>query len=208
MRPKSMRTVLSLVALYALAACGGTSDAVAPAGTGTVQVLLTDAPFPFDSVRSVDVFVVRVDARLADASENEAADGVDDASRGGWVTVAEPNASIDLLALRGAKTSLLGGATLPKGTYRALRLVLDTDRSSVTLSDGTMLGASGTPGIKFPSAGKSGLKIELAEGIVVKDGTAKVLVDFDVGQSFVLRGSSLSQLGLLFKPVIRATLLP
>ena len=36
--------------------------------------------------------------------------------------------------------------------------------------------------------------------------TTKVLIDFDVAQSFVLRGNSLAQNGLLFKPVIRGTL--
>jgi hypothetical protein len=33
-----------------------------------------------------------------------------------------------------------------------------------------------------------------------------MLVDFDVAQSFVIRGNSLDQNGLLFKPVIRGTL--
>ena len=35
-------------------------------------------------------------------------------------------------------------------------------------------------------------------------GSQKVLVDFDVDKSFVLRGNSIAQNGLLFKPVIRA----
>jgi hypothetical protein len=208
MRSTMIRTVLSFAAIFACAACGASSDAAAPAGTGRLQVLLTDAPFPFDSVKSVDVFVVRVDARVADASDSEAADGADAENHGGWITVAEPNASVDLLALRDGKTSLLGDAALANGTYEALRLIIDTDKSTVTLQDGTVLGASGSPGIKFPSAGKVGLKIQLAHGITVKDGTTKILVDFDVGQSFVLRGNSLAQLGLLFKPVIKATLVP
>ena len=38
--------------------------------------------------------------------------------------------------------------------------------------------------------------------------TTKVLVDFEVAQSFVLRGNSLAQNGLLFKPVMRGTLKP
>jgi len=32
-----------------------------------------------------------------------------------------------------------------------------------------------------------------------------MVVDFDVANSFVMRGNSLAQNGLLFKPVIRAT---
>ena len=44
----------------------------------------------------------------------------------------------------------------------------------------------------------------LDQPITVTSGsTTPLLVDFDVAQSFVLRGNSLAQNGLLFKPVIR-----
>jgi hypothetical protein len=52
---------------------------------------------------------------------------------------------------------------------------------------------------------KSGIKIMLDEPFNVTDGTTTLLVDFDVGRSFVMRGNSISQNGLLFKPVIHAT---
>ena len=39
----------------------------------------------------------------------------------------------------------------------------------------------------------------------VAEGTTSMLIDFDVGKSFVMRGNSISQNGLLFKPVIHAT---
>ena len=42
---------------------------------------------------------------------------------------------------------------------------------------------------------------------VIADDTTVVLLDFDLDQSFVLRGNSILQLGLLFKPVIRATVI-
>jgi hypothetical protein len=48
-------------------ACGGTDTA--PRGMGTLVVQLTDAPFPTDSVKSVDIFVVRVDGRVEDVDE-------------------------------------------------------------------------------------------------------------------------------------------
>jgi hypothetical protein len=32
-----------------------------------------------------------------------------------------------------------------------------------------------------------------------------MVLDFDVGNSFVMRGNSLAQNGLLFKPVVKAT---
>jgi hypothetical protein len=58
----------------------------------------------------------------------------------------------------------------------------------------------------FPSASRSGIKITLASPVVIgEDGKSTMVVDFDVANSFVMRGNSLSQNGLLFKPVIRAT---
>jgi hypothetical protein len=35
--------------------------------------------------------------------------------------------------------------------------------------------------------------------------TSTVLIDFDLENSFVMRGNSISQNGLLFKPVVKAS---
>jgi uncharacterized protein DUF4382 len=192
-----------LAAALMLASCGG--EGTAPDGSGRIALKLTDAPFPFDSVKTVDVFVVRIDAKQEDSDEAEAAESVDDASHGGWRTIATPNKSFDLLTLRGGTTANLGEASLPAGKYESFRIIIDVAQSSVTLKDGTVLNGGSTPGITFPSAGRSGLKIELDHDVVIDDGTTTLLIDFDVGSSFVLRGNSLMDKGLLFKPVIRAT---
>jgi hypothetical protein len=192
-----------------LAACAGGSDesttGVAAGRAGTLVVQLTDAPFPFDSVKSVDVFVVRVDARTTATDSAQAALDVDDASkeRGGWTTIAEPKAKIDLLTLRDGKTTTLGQAAIPAGTYKGFRLIIDPAQSSVTLKNGTVLTATSDPGIKFPSAGQSGLKVQLDRDVTVgKDSTSKMLIDFDVAESFVMRGPAMKN-GLLFKPVLK-----
>lgn len=39
---------------------------------------------------------------------------------------------------------------------------------------------------------------------MIGSGTTDLLIDFDVGRSFVMRGNSISRNGLLFKPVIHA----
>jgi hypothetical protein len=200
-------TVLAAAALAA--SCG---DSPTAAGTGTLRVQITDAPFPYDSVQSVDVFVVRADAKREDADSAGAAAGVEDRDKGadGWVTIAEPKAKIELTALRNGVTQALGTATLPAGTYRGLRLVIDPAQSSITLRNGTVLTATSSPSIKFPSAGRSGIKIRLAQPVVVPATTAgatppTLLIDFDLSESFVLRGNSLGREGLLFKPGIKAT---
>ena len=183
----------SVVAALTMAGCsdsGTTANA-----TGQVNVQLTDAPFPFAQVKSVDIFVVRIDGKVA---ETDSAEDADESDSTGWKTLVSPNASINLLNLTNGKTANLGAATLPAGTYRGFRMIIDTDKSSITLNDGSK------PNVKWPSAGKNGIKIVLDEPVVVS-GTQTLLVDFDLGRSFRMRGNSISQNGLLFKPVIRAT---
>src|SRR5215208_4347344 len=93
-----------------LAACddGDTAPKMA-----TLSVHLTDAPFPVSEVKSADIYVMRVDAKLAETSDAEADEGVtgDESNRDpgrGWVTVARPERRIDLFALRGGATTNLG----------------------------------------------------------------------------------------------------
>src|SRR5215211_3329953 len=96
-------TVLSSLAVAASALAVACSDSTSPglsSGDGLVVVKLTDAPFPTNEVTSVDIFVVRVDARSASSTEAEADANTDDGSAGGWKTLASPNVSYNLLALR------------------------------------------------------------------------------------------------------------
>jgi hypothetical protein len=164
-------------------------------GNGQLNIRLTDAPFPFSEVKRVDVHVVRIDAKLADADSAEAADENDDDD---WRTVLTPDETYNLLLLTGGQNENLGTGSLPAGTYRSFRLIIDPDESSVTLNDNSEVD------VKWPSAGQSGIKIRLDEPIVIADSTTVLMLDFDVGKSFVLRGNSLKNNGLLFKPVIRA----
>jgi len=104
----------------------------------------------------------------------------------------------------GANT-LLGDASVAAGSYSGFRLIIDPAKSSVTLNDAsnTVIGGNSIVGLKFPSAAKSGIKIKLSGPLDVKEGATTVLVvKFDVSKSFVVRGSSIEQNGLLFKPVI------
>jgi hypothetical protein len=206
--------------LFSVAACSDSTGA----GTGTVDVRLTnqavaaaaiaadlvgsdvESPLPAGSVKSVDIFVVRVDAKREDATDDDAAQATEDSEseKDGWVTVAEPNKSFDLMTLTDANT-LLGDAQVTAGSYKAFRLVIDPAKSSVTLNDATntVIGGESITGLKFPSADKTGIKIQLSDDLEVKDGeTSTLVVKFDVSKSFVMRGSTLDQNGLLFKPVI------
>lgn len=188
-------TQLAALAVAGLATLACTESSSTGSESGQLNIRLTDAPFPFDEVQSVDIFVVRIDGRVADVDSAEAADDSDD---GEWITLVSPNTSLNLLDLTGGKTANLGSVSLPEGTYRGFRMIIDTDESGITLDDNT------TPEVKWPSAGKNGIKIKLDEPVVIGPGTTDMLIDFDVGRSFVVRGNSISKNGVLFKPVIHA----
>ena len=192
------------------AACGGSDTGANMTGpqNGTLRMSLTDSPFPTDSVKSVNVFVVRVDGRTAPA-DSAAADSAttgDSASAGGWMTLSVPDTVVNLLAYQNGNTMALGSATLASGTYNGFRMIIDPTRSNVVLANGDTLTGTSSPGIMFPSGSRSGIKINLSSPVTITaGGTASMLLDFQVGNSFVVRGSTILQNGLLFTPVIQAT---
>ena len=210
----------SAAMLWSVAACSDSTGA----GRGTVGVRLsnasvaatvaasiTEAPLPEGSVKSVDIFIVRVEARREEPTEEAAAENTEEAAaeNGGWVTVAEPNALFDLMTLSGGTNTFLGDAEVAAGAYNGFRLIIDPAKSSVTLNDegNTVIGGESITGLKFPSAAQTGIKIKLTGGALdVEDGESSTLVvKFDVSKSFVMRGSTIEQNGLLFKPVIHGT---
>lgn len=195
-------TVFALAAGVAYAAACG--DSPTAAGRGTLAVRLTDAPFPTDSASSVDIFVVRVDGRLSAADSAEATQ--DSAGTNGWSTLAEPNMSVNLLAYQNGASLPLGTATLTEGSYHGFRLIIDPSKSSMTLTNGMILSGTSSPSISFPSGSRTGIKIVLTQPVeIVASDTTTMLIDFDVANSFVLRGNTILQNGLLFKPVVKAT---
>ncbi len=212
----------SAAASLGLAACSDSTGA----GTGSIDVKLTnqsvaasvaadivgsdaESPLPTGSVKSVNIFVVRIDAKGAEPTDADAAAETEDAesAKDGWKTVAEPNATFDLMTLTDGTNTFLGDAKVAAGSYNGFRLIIDPAKSSVTLNDAanTVIGGESITGLKFPSADKTGIKIKLSGGAVdVKEGeTSTLVVKFDVTNSFVVRGGSIDQNGLLFKPVIR-----
>jgi hypothetical protein len=204
MQIRSLRFLAPALALAAtLGAC---ADSGVGAGRGTLRVALTDAPFPYTEVQSANIHVVRIDAKRDESSESEA-DGAsknDDSQPGaedrhgeGWVTVATPNRVINIFELQNGKVMNLGEQSLPTGTYKGFRLVIDASKSGVVLKSGQAVD------IKWPSAARSGIKVKLEKPITITEGETLMVIDFDLAGSFVMRGNSISQNGLLFKPVIR-----
>ncbi|MDE3053945.1 MAG: DUF4382 domain-containing protein, partial [Gemmatimonadota bacterium] len=149
------------------------------------------------------------DARqeTADSASADSATSGDSASAGGWKTVATPDTVVDLLSYQNGATLPLGAATLSTGQYDGFRMIIDPTKSNVVLANGMVLSGSSSPGIMFPSGSRSGIKIDLSSPVAIAaNDTTSVLFDFNVGNSFVLRGNSITQNGLLFKPVIQGSI--
>jgi len=155
-----------------------------PPADGITRVLLTDTPFPFDQVSRVDVFIVSVAA-------SSTADTI--LTTDPWITLAEPGTTFNLLDLQGGNTALLGEAVLPAGLYQAVRVVIDVDRSSITRKDGSRAV------IDWQNTGTIALHAVVEDGLDVPVEGARIVIDFDVGRSFLPVAS-----GFLFIPWIRA----
>lgn len=180
-----------------LAAC--TSAEVGPAtdpgGDGATAVLLTDDPFPFDRIARVDVYVREI-ALSTSLDTAETAPG--------WVVVARPERAFNLLDLQNGTTALLGEAVIPPGRYRAVRLVFDPGRSTFTATGGDVIGtaaAPGAPGIDWQAKGdQPSLFALVEEALAIGENGEEVVVDFDVGRSFLYDGGA----AYTFLPHLRA----
>ena len=186
----------ALLALLAAGCEGALSFQTTQAPTYT---LLTDTPFPYDRVARVDLYVVSVSGTLSPTG---------DTTNGTFVTLATPNRRINLLALQGGLTDQLGAVTLPKGAMTAVRMIIDTDSSSLTLADGRVLTGATTPGIKWQSsAGRPTLNAQIIDQILVPDTGAVIVIDYDVGRAFIPMqelDSTSTDSSFIFSPVLNA----
>jgi len=156
--------------------------------TGRMQVLLTDSPFPYDRIARVDMHIVRVQvAATADTADPQQT----------WVTVAEPNRTIDLLQLQSGQTTLLGETSVDAAQVAAVRVVINTALSSITENDGRPVI------VHWPVQGVLALNAYVESSFALfSPGTPhNLVIDFDVGRSF----ASIHDDGsLTFMPWIRA----
>src|SRR5438552_1328197 len=121
------RCVLRLLAAALLVAASCyKDDTTSPRnGKSLARVLLTDAPFPYDSVARVNVYVASIDA----------SSDLDTTGGGQWVRAATPARAFDLLTLQRGATALLREAELDARPYPAIRMVIDADKSSIVYNN-------------------------------------------------------------------------
>jgi len=189
MRLKGFVGLAAPAALAALAATSCyTEDATGPGYLGPLTTVeITDGPFPYDSVARVDIYIVSIAVR----NEPDTSQGAT-----GWITVAEPRHRFNLLELSAGETDTLGGTILPPGEYKAVRMVIDTDSSSITALTGQRMAVDWQS-----SAGRPALHALVENPIGVPDTGTSIVIDFDVGRSFVC-GRTCT--GFVFSPMLRA----
>ncbi len=186
---RKLRGGFAAIMVAALAACGGGGSSGENAGSGTLQLSLTDAPAcGFDHVY-VTVEKVRVHQSGA-AAEGD----------GGWSEITlSPAKRIDLLSLTNGVLESLGQTSLPAGKYTQLRLVLADNKGSTPPANAVQPSGSTTAvALATPSAQQSGLKVKVNMDVVAGQ-TSDFVLDFDACKSIVTTGNG----GYLLKPVLR-----
>lgn len=184
------RLALALLAVATISAGCYKDDGPTVAGVKpTTKVLITDAPFPFDTVQSVNVYIVSIAVSTQPDTGGSADSMV-------WVTVAAPHRQINLLELQQGDTALLGAGEVPAGQYRAVRLILDGDSSAIRFADGS-------PAlVHWGGSGKQAIHVFVEAAVDVPAAGADIVIDFDVGRSF--QYNNLGDGGFNFFPWIRA----
>lgn len=172
-----MRRITSFVLAAAVAALAGCyqDDALNGGPQQKTRVLLTDAPFPFDSVGSVNIYIVKIDATTSlDTSGGAGSEP--------WETIVAPHQAFNLLALQQGLTTVVGEGQLSAGTYRAVRMIINTDSSSIKWSSDqdaqvNWQNFTGTPEMMLYALVES--------PVDVPQQGADIVLDFDLGRSFL-----------------------
>lgn len=195
----SLSSAIPGIALAALLLVGCENGVGLPE-TADVRILLTDAPSDYVGAALIDIGSVQLLPTDGGDRVILSEDGTD--------------GPVDLLDLQGLTTEVLADVTIPAGSYRELRFVIES--ASVTLADGyEFRDGSTTSTLRVPSGAQSGVKLKLRSGdegseddagVSVGGGETVLVVDFDVNQSFRIQGNPNTPAGIngvSFKPTLR-----
>lgn len=194
---KSALALLSFPTLLLVAACddsAGVAD-VAPQ-VALVRIVMTDAPIDYIEEALVDIGQVSLVPGDGSGHIVISDDGTD-----GFV---------NLLDFQGAATTPIGQAEIEPGEFSQLRMVVEAAhvklKDRYAFRDGTTEMA-----LKVPSGAQSGIKLNLHDAedggpVAIIPGETVLVLDFDVGRSFVLNGNFETRAGVHgvhFQPTLR-----
>ena len=165
----SKHIVRYVIAAALVAGCYQDDTTLAPtqAVRPQITVRLTDAPFPYDSLHSVTIYVDSIEASGQDSGGGQ------------WVLITKPLKAFDLLALQQGTTALLGSGELPAGQYHQVRMTIDTTLSSITWNDAAQHAA------QVNWHGWSTIHAFVEYPVDVATQGADIVLDFDIGRSFL-----------------------
>src|SRR5205814_419925 len=116
----------------------------------------------------VDLYITRI----------QASTGLDtigsDTAGSGWVTIAEPQKTFNLMQLQQGVSVLAGEVDLPAGQYRAVRVDINTSLSHVKNDSGADVAVS------WPVPGQLSLYAYVEHALDVPEAGAQIVIDFDV----------------------------
>jgi hypothetical protein len=181
--------VMFLVATAALAAASisacssGSASAQVAAGTGMVQIHMTDAPLDMSTVQSVMVTIAAVILYAGDDSGLPSG-----TAPSGPIPLLTHPETFDLMTLTGGASTLLASGEAPAGRYERIRL--EVSKAELTWKDGT------TAPLKLES-GKVDVPIpfDLAVGE-----NASITLDFDAAASVQVNETASDK--LILRPVV------
>lgn len=134
-----------------------------------VRVNLTDDPFPFDSVGSVNIYVDSIEATTTfDTSGGTSA----------WVTLAAPHKAVNLLDYQNGVLALLGQGNASAGQYVSVRMTIDVDSSSIVMSGGSKAT------VNWGESGRITIYALVSPPLAINDSISDLVLDFDVGRTF------------------------
>jgi hypothetical protein len=176
---------------------GGSTGTATGTGTGTLSLALTDSSTLKYKAIYVTIDEVKVNRR--DNSSN---------GNSGWITVATPQQTYNLLNLINGLTAILGDSELEAGMYRQIRLNIGRHQESennilgvphpfanyVILNDGS----DTMEELKVPSGFQTGIKL-VHNFSVLENTVIELVLDFDACRSVVETGNN----KYLLKPKIK-----
>ena len=184
MQRTALLGLLAVVCFLTITSVAGCGELLDPGGgTGTLKVLITDAPFPLADIEYAKLTITRIEARCAggdeedtleesgpepgaqtvptDNTETESADEGNAEDPCPWVVVydaeedeEDDGRTFDLLDLQNGRTDLLAEADIPAGTYTQLRLIVTEGEIKLYDQDEPFH-------LRVPSGEQTGIKLHL-----------------------------------------------
>ena len=190
--------LLTILSILVITGCSEDKSTSPADSTGTLKILLTDAPSKFDQINITfsEISVHSSDDSAEDEQTNgEGTDGnsedqgsLSKKSAGEWIVINNETQTFDLLTLTNGITSILGEKELEAGHYTQIRLQI-TEAEIVV--DGT------TYQLTIPSG-----TVKFVSGFdIVSETSTELIIDFDAARSVHTTGGNKSEYKL--RPTIR-----